>query len=138
MEAAFDFSVNGLNMEFAINLVMNGHSILDRLFVDILTEKCQLLHQHLRASKDCLMLVANIGSKMATIKIFDKNLIDSQLLHCTISNLWDLEEQLYRLWIEVCSILQAYAVDNHSAKLRNIDMYYSSLEYGDMMHTCLL
>ena len=31
MEAAFEFSVNGLNMEFAINLIMNGHSILDRL-----------------------------------------------------------------------------------------------------------
>ena len=77
MEAAFKFSVNGLNMEFAINLIMNGHSILGRLFVDILTEKCQLLHQHLTASKDCLMLVANVWSKMATVKIFDKNLIDS-------------------------------------------------------------
>ena len=55
MEAAFEFSVNGLNMEFAISLVMNGHSILDRLFVDILTEKCQLLHHHLKESKDCLI-----------------------------------------------------------------------------------
>ena len=43
------------------------------------------------------MLVANIGCKMATIQLFDKNLLDSQLLHCTLSNLWDLEEQLYRL-----------------------------------------
>ena len=80
MEAAFKFSVNGLNMEFAINLIMNGHSIPDGLFVDILTEKCQLLHCHLKASKDCLMLGANVGSKMATIKIFDKNLIDSSTL----------------------------------------------------------
>ena len=138
MEAAFEFSVNGLNMEFAINLVMNGHSIPDGLFVDILTEKCQLLHRHLKASKDCLMLVANVGSKVATIKIFDKNLVDSQLLHCTISNLTDLEEQLYRLWIEVHGILKDYAVDDHSAELRNIDTYYSSLEYEDMMHACLL
>ena len=38
MEAVFEFSVNGLNMEFAINLVVNGHSIPDGLFVDILTE----------------------------------------------------------------------------------------------------
>ena len=138
MEAAFEFSVNGLNMEFAINLVMNGHSITAGLFVDILTEKCQLLHHHLEASKDCLILVANVGSKMATIKIFDKNLVDSQILHCTISNLSDLEEQLYRLWIEVHSILKDYAVDDHSTELRNIDTYYSSLEYEDMMHTCLL
>ena len=97
MDAVFEFSVNGLNMEFTINLVKDGHSIPDGLFVDIRTEKCQLLHQHIKSSKDCLMLVANIGCTMATIKLFDKNLVDSQLLHCTISNLWDLEEQLYRL-----------------------------------------
>ena len=40
MEAEFEFSVNGLNMEFAINLIMNGRSIPDGLFVDILTKKC--------------------------------------------------------------------------------------------------
>ena len=27
--------------------------------------------------------------------------VNSQLLHVTISNLWDLENQLWRLWIEV-------------------------------------
>ena len=105
MDAAFEFSVNGLNMEFAIHLIEDGCSIPDGLFVNILTEKCQLLHQHIKSSRDCLMLVANISSTMATIKLFDKNLMDSQLLHCTISNLWDLEEQLYcRLWIEVCMV----------------------------------
>ena len=84
-----------LTWNLPINLVMNGHSIPDGLFVEILTEKCQLLHHHLKASKDCLILEANVGSMMATIKIFDKNLVDSLLLHCTISNLVDLEEQLY-------------------------------------------
>ena len=29
MEAAFEFSVNGLNMEFASNLIINGRSIPD-------------------------------------------------------------------------------------------------------------
>ena len=42
MDATFELSVNGLNMEFAINLARDGHSIPDSLFVDILTEKCQL------------------------------------------------------------------------------------------------
>ena len=73
MEAAYKFSVNGLNMEFAINLVMNGRSILGGLFVDILTEKCQLIHQHLKASKDCLLMVANINNTIATIKVFDRD-----------------------------------------------------------------
>ena len=138
MEAAFEFSVNGLNVEFAMNLIVNGHSIPGRLFVDILTEKCQLIHKHIKSSKDCLLMVANINHTVATIKLFDRNLEDSQLLHCTISNHCDLEDQLYKLWIEVCSILKDYTIDDHAAKLRTIDTYYSSLEYEDMMHACLL
>ena len=54
MDAAFEFLVNGLNMEFAINLVADRRSIPNGLFVDILTEKCQMLHRHIKASKDCL------------------------------------------------------------------------------------
>ena len=95
MDAAFEFLVNGLIMEFAIHLIEDGHSISDGLFVNILTEKCQLLHQHMKSSKDCLMMVANVNSTVATIKLFDRNLVDSQLLHCTLSNHWDLEAQLY-------------------------------------------
>ena len=125
-------------MEFAINLIMNGHSILDGLFIDILTEKCQLIHKHIKSLKDCLLMVGNINHTVATIKLFDRNLEDSQLLHCTISNHCGLEEQLYRLWIEVHSILRDYSVDDHSAKPRTIDTYYSSLEYEDMIQACLL
>ena len=138
MDPAFEFSVNGLNMEFAIHLAVDGCSIPDLLFVDILTEKCQLLHQHIWSSKDCLMLVANIGCTMATIKLFDKNIMDSQLLHFTVSNLWDLEEQLYRLWIEVCRVLKDYAVNDPLLELRNIMDYYSSTTYHNMMSACLL
>ena len=138
MDAAFEFSFNGLNMEFAINLAADGHRVSDLLFVDIMTEKCQLLHQYIKSSKDCLMLVANLGCKMATIKLFDKNLMDSQLFHCTISHLWDLEEQLYRLWIEVCGVLKDYATQDPLAELRHITDYYSSSTYQDMMHPCLL
>ena len=138
MDAAFEFSVNRLNMEFAIHLVRDGHSIPDGLFIDILMEKCQLLHQHLKSSNNCLMLVANIGPKVATIQMFDKNLIDFKLLHCTLSNHWDLEEQLYRLWIEVHGILNYYAIDDPRVELRNVNEYYSSLAYEDMMRACLL
>ena len=138
MDPAFEFSVNGLNMEFMIHLAADGCSIPDLLLVDILTEKCQLLHQHIRSSKDCWMLVANIGCTMATIKLFDKNIMDSQLLHFMVSNLWDLEEQLYRLWIEVCGVLKDYAVNDPLLELRNITDYYRSTTYHDMMSACLL
>ena len=138
MDAAFEFAVNGLNMEFAIHLVADGCGIPGGLFVDILTEKCQLIHKHIKALKDCLLMVANVNNTVATIKLFDRNLEDSQLLHCTISNHSDLEDQLYRLWIEVQGILKDYTIDDHAAELRNIDTYYSSLEYEEMMHACLL
>ena len=52
MDAAFEFSINRLNMEFAINLIVDGHNIPDDLFVDILTEKCQLINKHIKLSKD--------------------------------------------------------------------------------------
>ena len=46
-------------------------------FVDILTEKCQLIHKHIREAKDNLMMVTNITNTVATIKFFDKELEDS-------------------------------------------------------------
>ena len=106
MVPALEFLVNGLNMEFMIHLAADGHSIPSLLFVDILKEKCQLLHQHIWSYKDCLILVVNIGCMVATIKLFDKNKLDFQLLHFTVSNLLDLEEQLYRLWIKVHGLLK--------------------------------
>ena len=133
MDPTLEFSVNGLNMEFTIHLAADGHSIPDLLFVDILTEKCQLLHQHIWSYKDCLILVTNIGCMVATIKLFDKNKLDSQLLHFTVSNLWDLEEQLYRLWIEVHGVLKDYVVNDPLLELRNIIDYYRSTAYHDML-----
>ena len=47
MEAAFEFAVNGLNMEFAIGLMMDDNPIPGGLFVDILTKKCKLIHKHI-------------------------------------------------------------------------------------------
>ena len=88
-------------MEFANNLIVNDSDVPDKPFVDILTETCQLIHKHIKASKDCLMMVANISNTMAIIKLFDRDMEDSQLLYLTISNHSDLREQLYRLWIEV-------------------------------------
>ena len=54
MEAAFEFAVSGFLMEFAIGLVTDGHPIPGGLFVDILTEKCKLIHQHIKKSKRLL------------------------------------------------------------------------------------
>ena len=130
--------MNGLNMEFAFGLMTDGHDIPSGLFVDILTEKCQLIHKHIHEAKDCLMMVANVTNTMATIKFFDQELEDSQLVMVTISNLPDLEDQLYQLWIEVHGLLRDYTIDDHAAELCNIDTYYSNLEYDEMLQADLM
>ena len=75
VNATFELSVNGLNMEFAINLIADVHDVPDKLFIVVLTENCQLIHKHIKASKDCLMMVANISNTMATIKLFDRTVL---------------------------------------------------------------
>ena len=60
------------------------------------------------------------------------------LLQFTISNLYDLEEQLYQLWIKVCKVLKAYNVLDTLAELAHIAQYYNSAAYEDMMWACLL
>ena len=45
MEAAIEFARNGERMEFATYLVNDGRPIPAALFIDILTEKCQLINK---------------------------------------------------------------------------------------------
>ena len=93
MDATFEFAVNGPNIEFAFNLMKDGCTVPAGFFIDILMEKCQLINKHIHESKDCLMMMASITNTMASIKFYDRNLEDSQLLHVTLSNLPDLEDQ---------------------------------------------
>ena len=52
---------------------------------------------------------ANIHENSASIKMYDNYMTtNSQLLHVTISNLWDLETQLWRLWIEVNGVIHDF------------------------------
>ena len=95
MDATFEFSFTSINMEFAIHLTADGQSVPEGLFINIIVEKCQLLHQYLKSSKDCLTLVTNINDENAFIKINDQDIMETPLIKYTISNLYDLEEQLY-------------------------------------------
>ena len=102
MDAAFEFAVNGPNMEFALHLMRDGHAVPAGLFIDILTEKCQLINKHLHKAKNGLVIMASVRNTITSIKFYDNNLEeDSQLLHVTLSNLPDLEDQLIHLWMEV-------------------------------------
>ena len=80
----------------------------ETLFVQLLTEKANMLKQHLKDTKSNLVMCANIGPNMATFKLYNTKEEDSLKLHATISNLGDIGEQLYQLWIQLNYLLREH------------------------------
>ena len=138
MEAAFEFSFSGMNMDFAIHLTTEGCPIPGGLFIDIVAEKCLLLQHYLKSAVKYLTMVTNVNKKTATIEIIDQDIIEPPLLQFTTSILEDLEEQFFTLWMKACKVLKAYNTLNNSAELEHIVRYYHSTEYTEMMRACLL
>ena len=102
------FTMEGLNMAYAAELVHDRKPLLKGLFLDIMTEKTQMLVDHIKHLHLGLALVAYIGENVVTVKLYDNYAVDSLRLHVTLSNLWDIEDQLYRLWIEINSVICNY------------------------------
>ena len=96
-------------MASTTELAVDGKDLPKGLFLDIMIEKTQMLHTNLKHLHLRLALVANIGENMATVKIYDTFVEDSLKLHFTVLNLWDIEDQLYRLWIEVNGVVWSYS-----------------------------
>ena len=79
------------------------------LFIDIMVEKTQIFIEHIKNHHLGLLLTANIGKNTAVVKMYDNfATVNTQILHIIISNLWDLENQLWRLYIEVNSIIHDF------------------------------
>ena len=109
LNTANRFAMEGLNIAFAAELHRDGKPLPKLLFIDIMVKKMQKLIEHINHHHLGLSLTANIGENSAAIKMYDNYAtINSQLLHVTISNLWDLENQLWRLWIEVNGIIHDF------------------------------
>ena len=109
LDPANHFAMEGLNMAFATELNREGKPLPKLLFIDVMVEKTQKLIDHIKQHQLGLSLVANINKNMATVKIFDNYItMNSQKLHVTILNLWDLEDQLFRLWVEVNGVLHDF------------------------------
>ena len=103
------FTMEGLNMAFTAELHRDCKPLPKLLFIDVMVEKMQKLIEHINHHHFGLSLTANIGENSAIIKMYDNYAtVNSQLLHVTISNLWDLETQLWRLWIEVNSVIHDF------------------------------
>ena len=76
-------------------------------FVQLLVDKANILKKHLKAPQSDLVICANIKPNTATFKLYNikENIL---LLHMTISNLGDVEEQLYQLWVQINFLLREY------------------------------
>ena len=92
-------------MAFTAELTSEGKPLLKMLFIDIIMEKTQMLINHIKHLHLGLSLMANIRKNVATVKVYGNYTINSLFLHVTISNLWDIEDQLFRLWVEVNGVM---------------------------------
>ena len=77
-------------------------------FVQLLADKANILKKHLKTTQSNLVICANIRLNTATFKLYNIEEENSLLLHMTISNLGDVEEQLYQLWVQLNFLLREY------------------------------
>ena len=80
----------------------------ENLFVQLLTDKANMLKKHLKPTQSDLVICANIGPNMATFKLFNIKEEDSLKLYITISNLEDIDKQLYQFWVQLNYLLKEY------------------------------
>ena len=76
-----------------------SNKLPESFFVDTLTEKAEMLKKHLKDTNSSLAICANVGPNMAMFKFFNPKEEDSLKLHYTFSNVRDLKDQLYNLWV---------------------------------------
>ena len=77
-----------------------------------MVEKTQRLIEHIKNHHLGLCLTANIGANITNIRMYDNfATVNTQLLHITITNHSDLEDQLWRLYIEVNGIIHEFMPD---------------------------
>ena len=77
-------------------------------FVQLLTDKANMLKKHLKDTQSSLVICANIGLNMSIFKLYNTLEEDSLKLQCTLTNLGDLEEQLYQLWVQINYLIWEY------------------------------
>ena len=112
LDPANNFAMGGLPMAMARVLLLVGKPLPTTLFLDVMVEKTQKLIHHIKNHHLGLCLTANIGANIANIRMYDNfATVNIQLLHITITNHSDLENQLWRLYIEVNGIIHEFMPD---------------------------
>ena len=113
LDPANNFAMGGLPMTLARALLLEGKPLPKTLFLDVMVEKIQILINHIKNHHLGICLTVNISENTAIIRMYDNfATVNSQLLHITISNHSYLENQLWRLYIEVNGIIHAFMPDD--------------------------
>ena len=106
---ANNFAMGGMPMHFANILITDGKPIPQTLFLEIMIEKTQLLIEHISNHHLGICLTVNIGSNNAIVRIHNNfATVNLQILQVTVSNLPNLETQLFQLYVEVTAILHDF------------------------------
>ena len=101
-----NFAMGGLPMHFANILIADEKPVPQTLCLDIMVEKMQILIEHINNHHLGLCLTTNIGNNSAVIRIYNNfATINTQMLQVTVSNLPNIETQLFQLYVEVTDIL---------------------------------
>ena len=77
-------------------------------FVQLLTEKANILKNHLKDTQCSLIMCANIRSNTTIFRLYNMLEKDSLKFQGIITNSEDLREQLYQLWLQLNSLMQRY------------------------------
>ena len=87
-----------------------SYSVSDKLpedfFQNTIEEKAEMIRKYLIDMGDPLIFSTHIGPNMATFKFYSQQEEDSLKLHFTFSNLGDLQDQLYFLWVQLNYVLK--------------------------------
>ena len=104
-----NFAMGGIPMHFANILIAEQEPNPQVLFLDVMVKKTQLLIEHINNHHLGLCLTANIGNNTTIVRVYDNfATVDSQVLQVTISNLPNLEMQLFQLYVEVTGIMHTF------------------------------
>ena len=83
-----------------------GDKLQEDFFQETIEEKAQMIRKYLKDICNPLVFSTHIGPNMTTFKLYSPQEEDSLKLHYTFSNLGDLQDQLYFLWVQLNYVLK--------------------------------
>ena len=76
-----------------------------KVFKETMEDKAEMIRKYLKEVDSTLVFATYIGHNMVTFKFYSSK-EDTLKLHYTFSNLGDLPDQLYYLWIQLKYVLR--------------------------------